>query len=352
MKKISLKEIFIFIIFLLLSYFIRLDKINASIFINHSWHQSERYAISLNFAEKGRDFFSPKTFSVFSFTNNSRLFTANPPFYEYLLSIFMNSFGNSLFVARLFSILISSFITYFVYLIGKKLFNERIGFFSGLILNFSPLFIFWGASISPELFATLLSLIAIFLTLKSRKLQLLSLIFLSIATATKPYFLVLLIPIFYMCQSKNKKMMQFMFKSLLVILPYVLWNIYTKTISSDLQYKMSIFDYVSEGKNVLFYLRETNWVHQFFIKRFFVSLQTLFVAFLSIHAISLFIKNKTYKTNILLIWFFSSLIPIFFIVWGNLNHDYNQIFILPVLSLMAGFSLNELVEVFSKKKTS
>jgi 4-amino-4-deoxy-L-arabinose transferase-like glycosyltransferase len=81
----------------------------------------------------------------------------HPPMLSYLIYIFTHLGTQSEFFVRIACVLISAGLTYLTYLIGKLLFDQKVGFFSALLLNsiliFSlgaiiatpdtPMFFFW-----------------------------------------------------------------------------------------------------------------------------------------------------------------------------------------------------------------
>ena len=58
----------------------------------------------------------------------------------YLISLFTGALGNTEFVVRLPSVIIGSTITVTVYLLGKDLFDEKIGFYSALLANITLIY--------------------------------------------------------------------------------------------------------------------------------------------------------------------------------------------------------------------
>jgi hypothetical protein len=86
----------------------------------------------------------------------------HPPMVAWIIWVFTSIFGHTEFGVRIGAVLMSGGLTFFVYRLGKELFDEKTGFFSALFLNLafvftllystaitpdSPLFFFWGLSV-------------------------------------------------------------------------------------------------------------------------------------------------------------------------------------------------------------
>lgn len=71
------------------------------------------------------------------------LLDAKQPFIIWIFAIFINFFSDPLFAGRLASALIGALTLFGVYLTAKKLFNEKVAFFAGLIFSISPLIVFY-----------------------------------------------------------------------------------------------------------------------------------------------------------------------------------------------------------------
>ena len=88
-----------------------------------------------------------------------------PPLYPLFLS-FLYFLHFNLFFIRIVQAAISSITVIFIYFVGKKIFNRKIGFFSSIISSFYPFFIFYtGFLLTETLFIFLVVLTMYFLVL-------------------------------------------------------------------------------------------------------------------------------------------------------------------------------------------
>ena len=139
--------------------------------------------------------------------NNGILFWV-PPMFIWSLFLVFYFFGIGELQARLFIIFLSFITLIFVFLIGKKLFNEKIGYLSVLLVVSDPLFLIYGRNVQTDALMMLFVLAAIYFYLfvpdtnetpnKRIFYYILSLLFSSLALFTKqPGGMVILFVIIY-----------------------------------------------------------------------------------------------------------------------------------------------------------
>lgn len=79
----------------------------------------------------------------------------HPPTYYWFLNIWTNIFGNNVSWLRLSSILFSLITIYFIYLIGQKIRDKKIGILAALFLAINPLFIYFSQELRMYSMATM-----------------------------------------------------------------------------------------------------------------------------------------------------------------------------------------------------
>ncbi|MDO8748846.1 MAG: glycosyltransferase family 39 protein [Candidatus Omnitrophota bacterium] len=96
----------------------------------------------------------------------------NPPFYWILLHFWTKLFGASEFSLRFPSLLFSFISVFFVYLLGKRLFDSRVGIYAAIFMAFSPFHIQYAQEARPyslSLFLSILSTYILFMALTEKR---------------------------------------------------------------------------------------------------------------------------------------------------------------------------------------
>lgn len=98
-----------------------------------------------------------KNFSVSDF---------HPPIYYWFLDIWTKVFGSSAVILRLSSVLFSLITIFFVYLIGKKIKNEKMGILAALLTGINPLFVYYSQELRMYSMATMWLMIGFYFFIK------------------------------------------------------------------------------------------------------------------------------------------------------------------------------------------
>ncbi len=160
MKDFLKKYKFNLLVLLLLSLTLPLFfyKLGQSSLVN--WDEAWYASISRNILHTG---------DIFNLKWNGQPYLDHPPFGFWLEALSFKIFGVNEFWAR-FPQAVAGFLTLFVtYLLGKKLFNSWVGFFSGLFLSSSIWFIYRARSGNLDSLLTLMFVLTFYLSLKSVK---------------------------------------------------------------------------------------------------------------------------------------------------------------------------------------
>jgi 4-amino-4-deoxy-L-arabinose transferase-like glycosyltransferase len=160
----SRKKISIIIIF---SFLIRLIGVNQSLWLDE--------AISANVAKM------PITKIVSNFSIND----FHPPIFYWFLDLWTKLFGSNVAILRLSSIFFSLITIYFVFLLGKKIKNEKVGILAALFLAVNPLFVYYSQELRMYMMATMWLTIGFyyFLKIKEKKYKKIDLIIFNLLTA-------------------------------------------------------------------------------------------------------------------------------------------------------------------------
>ncbi|MDD4785520.1 MAG: glycosyltransferase family 39 protein, partial [Candidatus Shapirobacteria bacterium] len=143
------------IIILGLAFGLRLIAINQSLWLDE--------AISANVAKM----------PIGEIVKNFSIHDFHPPVYYWFLNIWNNIFGSEVVSLRVSSILFSLITVYFVYLIGKKIKNKKIGILAAFFLTINPLFVFYSQELRMYSMATMWLTIGFyfFIKIKNKKYQ-------------------------------------------------------------------------------------------------------------------------------------------------------------------------------------
>jgi len=89
-------------------------------------------------------------------------FPSRQPLYVYSLAGFVKLFGNSIFVARMLPVIITSGIGFSLFLLSKKMFDKKVAFLSLIIYTFLPISIVFSPLVREEPLAILFSIIGFY----------------------------------------------------------------------------------------------------------------------------------------------------------------------------------------------
>ena len=142
----------------------------------------------------------------------------HPPLYYLILKIWSYVFGTSEIALRFPSIVFGLLTIYLVYLIGKELFNKKVGLIAGSFLTTSGLHIYYSQEARMYSLVTLLVSYLVYLFLKKRWF-LFSIILLLIGMTDYPALLI--IPVFLVVGRKEWR--KLVLSSSLLVISYLIW---------------------------------------------------------------------------------------------------------------------------------
>jgi 4-amino-4-deoxy-L-arabinose transferase-like glycosyltransferase len=255
------------------------------------------------------------------------------PFFTWFLAINYRIFGESPFLSH-FIVAIFSFIgVYFTYLLGKFLYNEKIGIMASLLLFFSPIYFAISGQVLFDVPLTAMTVVVFYFALRKKLIS--YLISACILVLIKePGFLVILALLVY--ELFKKRNVRDILITGLPLLPLLLFG----------------FWYWSQNllnRNLAFFITQPNFI--FIIKRFFANVYQVFI-WNYYWILTLFILFELYRKNHFkkkLIAMFTN--PIFLsVIFYILLFSFTTLFLLPRYLLpiypfsfiFSAFSLNTL----------
>lgn len=96
----------------------------------------------------------------------------HPPLFYWFLNVWTKIFGSDVIKLRLSSVLFSLVTIYFVYLIGKKIKNKKIGLLAALFLTLNPLFVYYSQELRMYSMMTMWLIIGFYYFVKIRSTKL------------------------------------------------------------------------------------------------------------------------------------------------------------------------------------
>lgn len=350
-KKFS-NPLFLLAIIIIGAFWIRQYRINIPLGDWHSWRQVDTAAVSRNFIKEGFDFLHPKYDDMAPVSEDGR---PNPnrfrfvefPIYSSLVALIYSLMGRvEVIDGRHLSVAFSLLSTVFLYLLVKKISGARVGLLSALIFAFLPYNIYFSRVFMPEPMMVFASLSALyffvkFLEKKSWLFFILTGIFLNVALLTKPYMLYLAIPMLYLSVHylgaktfTNLKLYSLIFIS---VTPLLAWRVWM------MQYPEGIpsFTWMFNGDNIRFKGAFLHWIIGERLGK-----EILTVGGFSLATLGVILKPKT--TYFFHWWLLGSLLYVWILARGNVEHDYYQIPLVPILAVFMARSVDFLI--FEKNK--
>jgi len=359
MKRIEFLVLFAVIF---LGFIVRLYRIDNPIADWHAWRQADTSSVSRTFVKEGFDLLHPKYDDISNIASG----LDNPEGYRFVEFPIYNIFQAGAFKllpqftlekwGRLITVISSLFSILFLYLIVKRNIGQKEAFFSASFFAFLPFSIYFSRVILPDQMMVTASLGSIYFfdkwieesskfKVQSSKLQLkiqifyvLSIIFTASAFLLKPYTLFFVLPLVYLAwRSFGLKLIikwQVWLFALLSIIPLIAWRYWM------MQYPEGI-----PGNAWLFNGGDIRFKGSFFYWIFGDRISRLILGYLGTGLLVFgFLKgHKDKGIYFALSFLISSLLYLFIMARGNVQHDYYQILIVPTVCIFLGRGVSYLL---------
>ena len=346
-------EFIILTLILALGFLTRLYHFTYPVLDWHSWRQSDTSSVSRNFVKYGFDFLHPRFDDL---SNVQSGIYDNPKGYRFVEFPIYNAlqaggfilFGNFTIEqwGRLVSIFSSLIAILFLFLILRKYANTTVALLSAFFYAFLPFSIFWGRTILPDQMAIMVTLGGIYFfdlyleNLNKKRFKIisffvLSIVFFATALLLKPFAVFFFLPAVWLAFEKFKSQM-FKRKDLwsiavLSIFPFILWRLWM------LQYPEGIpqSGWLFNGSEIRFKGAFFHWI---FAKR----IGELILGFwgVALLIVGLLIKRKN---KFFISFLVASIIYLFTVATGNVQHSYYQILIMPSIAIFLGLGSSFLI---------
>jgi hypothetical protein len=335
MKKF-LPPVFIF----LLTFGLRLYKINNPVADWHSWRQADTAAVARNFVKDRFNLFYPQADSFvpnndLGLTNPDRLFLNEFPFYNAIVAVLYQQFGIHEVYARLVSVGFASLGAVFLFWLAKDLFGSKIALVTGLFYALNPYNIYYGRVIMPDPIFVSLSIISLYLFTRFKFI--LFSFTLALALLVKPYAIFILLPCFYWAIVSHK--LKTFCLTLVALLPLALWRLHISLVPQGTFSSRWLYN-------------ETNirFTGAFFRWLIFDRLNRLIFATGGFVLFIIGILNSYFNKarGLIFVWLLSVMLYMTIFAMGNVTHDYYQLMIMPVGSILVSFGFWAMVNASKK----
>lgn len=321
----------------LLTFIPRMYKFNNPIADWHSWRQADTASMTRNFIREGYTPLLPKfdtynSLNEYQLPNPKRYFLAEFPIYNTFVYFSYKWFGyfSPEQWGRIVSIISSVFATTALYFLVREYSSQKVAFFSAVFFAILPYNIYYGRVIMADplhIFFSISTFLFVTLWLKKNSIPfaLLAALMYAGALLTKPYALVLLLPLVYLILKHYRfaffKNPGFYLFALISFAPFLWWRYHIG------QYPEGQF-----GTSWLYNQGNIRFTGAFFRWLIFDRMNRLIFATGGFVLFWLgMIKGNDKKEGLFYyLWLASILIFFTVIAKGNVTHDYYQLPIVPI----------------------
>lgn len=343
-------KLFLVLTVLIIAFVVRLYRIDNPVADWHSWRQADTAAVARNFVKSNFNPLFPQSDSLLALNehglkNPNRYFINEFPLYNAIVALAYKQFGINTVYARMVSILFATSGTLFLYLLTKELFNFKVAILSMFLYAVNPFNVYYGRVIMPDPAFVSLSITGLYFCIKwlQSKKMIFGIIFaitFALALLVKPYSIFLLIPISYSIISNwgNKvfKSPQFYLVTAISFIPLLLWR-----------YHVFLHPEGTFATSWLFNATDVRFSGAFFRWIILERLNNLIFA-VGGFALIIFGLAKVYQLKnglFILAWFMSTVMYITVFAMGNVTHDYYQLPIIPVGSILMAIGVFALIDM-------
>ncbi|MBU2051978.1 glycosyltransferase family 39 protein, partial [Patescibacteria group bacterium] len=244
-------------------------------------------------------------------------------------------FGINEMYARLVSVVFSSLGAVALYLLTLKLFGQKIALVTSLFYALNPYNIYYGRVIMPDPIFISLSLISAYLFLL-KPWGIASAVIFALSLLTKPYAIFLLPLLFYWGKWKPRAMALW---GVIACIPFILWRIHFNNHPEG----SFASTWLLNGSNIRFSGAFFRWLIYERMNRLIFATGGFVLFVLGIIA-----SYQDKKRLGIFIWLLSIAAYMTIFAMGNVTHDYYQLPLVPVGSILVAFGFWQIVN--SSKK--
>lgn len=330
------------ILILIISFLTRLISINQSLWLDE--------AISVN---------TVKNFGFIEIIKNFSINDFHPPLYYWVLKIWTSIFGFSEISLRMPSVISCLITIYFVYLIGKKIKDEKTGLWSAILTGFNPLLIYYSQEARMYSMATMFLTVCLYLFInlkslcpataghlpltKGRNIILFNLFsFLSFVSFYGSIFLLATFGIYFLIRRKFKLLFLTSIGTIIAILVLIpllkIQIINSRLVLAQVINWKSVLGNVDLKNLLLFPVKFTTGRISFYPKKVYYLISTIWSVFVFWNVFKGILKNKIFG-----FMFFAPLIlGIIFSLFSPLMQYFRFLYLIPIMCLLIVFGAKKI----------
>jgi hypothetical protein len=332
-----------------LTLLLRTYKLDAPLADWHSWRQADTSAVTRDFVRGGINFLYPTYEDLSSIPSGKD----NPRGLRYVEFPIYNAAAatvkklvpefNYEAAGRFTTALVSAITVLFLFGLCSLILSRRIAYLSSLVFAALPYAVFYGRTILPEPTMVMFGVGSLYFGSKfareNRVIHLaLYIIFLALAALEKPTILVFTLPLIYIFWLERKLNIRawliFALATLVAIVPFILWRRWIGQFPEGIPASSWLFN----GNGIRFKGAFWFWLFADRMGRLILGFWGLVLLVVGL------IKRLEGKYKFFpILLFLGSILYLFVIATGNVQHDYYQILLLPALSIGVGVGLDHLI---------
>ena len=354
LRKALKQQSFLLSLILLLAFSLRLYRINNPVADWHAFRQADTASVTREYVKADKiDLLRPHYQDLSNiqsgFDNLEGYRMVEFPFINGGLALILKTFRSLDLVlfSRLASVFVSLLTIVVIYQLVKAVSGQKTALLSALVYAVLPYSVFYSRAILPEpyfLFFSTFSIWQFYLFAKNRSWSsyLLIIIGLALAALLKP-FVAFLAPVYLAImwrfrQNKIFKDPRIYLLPIIAFAPMFIWREWIKNFPSG----VPVSDWLFNGNGIRL---QPAWFRWLFYER----LTKLFLGYFGVVFLLANLAKKNKEMLIYGAWWLGVLIYFVIIATGNVQHDYYQNFILPIVAISVARGMLILHEKLNKK---
>lgn len=339
-------EYIILAIILISALILRIYKINNPVADWHSFRQADTASVTRLYIQNGINLLYPKYHDI-SRVQSGMFNPQGYRFVEFPIYNALNAITYKIFPrvtlevwGRILSITSSLITAFFLYLIGKSLYDKWFGVYASAIFSYIPFNIYFSRVILPEPMAVMLGVVGLYFFIlysksrTNRYLLIFSVLF-ALGLLVKPYIIFFgVVPLLWTLnefKSEYKKKKWILFSLLIIFLPIILWRGWMSQFPEGIPFWKWTFN----GDGIRFHPAFFRWI-------FDERLGYLILGVWGVVPFFFGLVNLKRKDWFILYLLLGNLAYVVIIATANVRHDYYQTITIPAIALTLALGIKKM----------